>query len=87
GMAHGGHFAIREVLYLNLSYFPAWRTVSRKVQACPGYEILDAGIELEYTVLAGHHLNGANGPVQVTCFTWNRSKYEQRDTPLKAKLD
>jgi len=86
GMAHGGHFAIRETLYLDLSFFPAWSTETRKVQEGAGYEIWAAGIELEYSVLAGHPLNG-QGAVQVTTFVWNRSKYEQRDTPLKAKLD
>lgn len=87
GMAHGGHFAIRGELYLDLSHFPAWRVETRKVQEGPGYEIWAAGIELEYNVVDGHRLNATNGPVQVTAFVWSRKKYEQRDTPEKAKLD
>lgn len=87
GMAHGGHFVIRDVLYLDLSYFQSWTAETRKVHEGPGYENWVAGIEVEYTVLAGHFLNDANGPVQVRAFMWNRGKVETRRTPEADTLD
>lgn len=88
GMAHGGHFAIRDTLYLDLSYFAYWMTGKRCVQTGAGYEIWAEGIELEYTVLAPNPVDGARSvSATVRKFVWNREKYEQRDTPEKAKLD